>query len=113
MYGSYERMKGLSLLGNRTLQTIVASVQLVWNVEQTASFKLAASSNLNFENHLWYLNFSTWYMKNVSTNVWTERDKYEGHLESKERFAIKKYLLIIGKNKNMQVLSHTFTYFST
>ena len=39
--------------------------------------------------------------------------KYEGHLESKERFAIKKYLLIIGKEKNMQVLSHTFTYFST
>ena len=38
---------------------------------------------------------------------------YEGHLESKERFAIKKYLLIIGKEKNMQVLSHTFTYFST
>jgi hypothetical protein len=25
--------------------------------------------------------------------------KYEGHLESKERFAIKKYLLIIGKKK--------------
>ena len=39
--------------------------------------------------------------------------KYRGHLESKERFAIKKYLLIIGKKKNMQVLSHTFTYFST
>ena len=39
--------------------------------------------------------------------------KYERHLESKERFAIKKYLLIIGKKKNMQVLSHTFTYFST
>ena len=38
---------------------------------------------------------------------------YEGHLESKECFAIKKYLLIIGKKKNMQVLSHTFTYFST
>ena len=38
---------------------------------------------------------------------------YEGHLESKERFAIKKYLLIIGEKKNMQVLSHTFTYFST
>ena len=38
---------------------------------------------------------------------------YEGHLESKERFAIKKYLLIVGKKKNMQVLSHTFTYFST
>jgi hypothetical protein len=41
------------------------------------------------------------------------RVKYEGHLESKERFAIKKYLLIIGKEKNMQVLSHNFTYFST
>jgi hypothetical protein len=38
---------------------------------------------------------------------------YEGHLECKERFAIKKYLLIIGKKKNMQVLSYTFTYFST
>ena len=36
-----------------------------------------------------------------------------GILESKERFTIKKYLLIIGKKKNMQVLSHTFTYFST
>ena len=40
-------------------------------------------------------------------------NKYEGHLKSKERFAIKKYLLIIGKKQNMQVLSHTFTYFST
>ena len=38
---------------------------------------------------------------------------YEGHLESKERFAIKKYLLVIGKKQNKQVLSHTFTYFST
>ena len=28
---------------------------------------------------------------------------YEGHLESKERFAIQRYLLIIGKKKNMQV----------
>ena len=32
-----------------------------------------------------------------------EINKYEGHLESKERFAIKKYLLIIGKKNNMQV----------
>ena len=39
--------------------------------------------------------------------------KYEGHLESKERFAIQRYLLIIGKKQNMQVLSYTFTYFST
>ena len=37
---------------------------------------------------------------------------YEGHLESKERFAIQRYLLIIGKKNNMQVLSHIFTYFS-
>jgi hypothetical protein len=36
-----------------------------------------------------------------------KRHIYEGHLESKERFAIKKYLLIIGKKENMQVLSHT------
>ena len=40
-------------------------------------------------------------------------NKYEGHLESKERFAIQRYLLIIGKKQDMQVLSHTFTYFST
>ena len=40
-------------------------------------------------------------------------DNYEVHLESKERFAIQRYLLIIGKKQNMQVLSHTFTYFST
>ena len=38
---------------------------------------------------------------------------YEGHLESKERFAIQSYLLIIGKKQNMQVFSYTFTYFST
>ena len=29
---------------------------------------------------------------------------YEGYLESKERFAIQRYLLIIGKKQNMQVL---------
>ena len=45
--------------------------------------------------------------------LWSSQNSYEGHLESKERFTIKKYLLIIGKKKNMQVLSHTFTYFST
>jgi len=38
---------------------------------------------------------------------------YEGRSESKERFAIQRYLLIIGKKQNMQVLSFTFTYFST
>jgi len=38
---------------------------------------------------------------------------YKGRSESKERFAIQRYLLIIEKKQNMQVLSHTFTYFST
>jgi len=46
----------------------------------------------------------------VKIKCWVLRE-YEGHLEIKERFAIKKYLFIIGKKKNMQVLSHT--YFST
>ena len=36
-----------------------------------------------------------------------------GRSESKESFAIQRYLLIIGKKQNMQVLSHTFNYFST
>ena len=31
---------------------------------------------------------------------------YEGHLESKERFAFNKYLLVIGKEKNMQGITH-------
>ena len=39
--------------------------------------------------------------------------KHEGRSESKERFPIQRYSLIIGKKQNMQVLSHTFTYFST
>jgi len=38
---------------------------------------------------------------------------YVGRSESKEGFALQRYLLIIGKKQNMQVLSHTFTYFST
>ena len=38
---------------------------------------------------------------------------YVGRSESKERFAIQRYLLITEKKQNMQVLSHTFTYFST
>ena len=38
---------------------------------------------------------------------------YVGRSESKERFAIQRYLLITGKKRNMQVLLHTFTYFST
>jgi hypothetical protein len=37
---------------------------------------------------------------------------YEGRSESKERFAVQRDLLILGK-QNMQVLSHTLTYFST
>jgi len=38
---------------------------------------------------------------------------YEGRSESKECFAVQRYLLVIGKKQNTQVLSHTFTYFST
>ena len=53
------------------------------------------------------------YYKIYTTKLQQNVCTYEGHLESKERFAIKKYLLIIGKKKNMQVLSHTFIYFST
>ena len=57
---------------------------------------------------------SVCFIPNIYTVILYTLDMfYEGHLESKERFAIKKYLLIIGKKKNMQVLSHTFTYFST
>jgi len=43
------------------------------------------------------------YTSNTMKNETYMQCKYEGHLESKERFAIKKYLLIIGKKKNMQV----------
>ena len=50
---------------------------------------------------------------NILRTIKIRKTNYEGHLESKERFAIKKYLLIIGKKKNMRVLSHTFAYFST
>jgi len=52
-------------------------------------------------------------MKNQRVKGMLGLQTYEAHLESKERFAIKKYLLITGKKNNMQVLSHTFTYFST
>ena len=32
--------------------------------------------------------------------------KYEGHLESKERFAIQRYLLIIGKKEYAGFMTH-------
>jgi len=47
------------------------------------------------------------------TITYREKCIYEDRSESKERFAIQRYLLIIGKKQNMQVLSHTATYFST
>jgi hypothetical protein len=68
------------------------------------------------------LSWKSWNWLEISTpptehlnqfQLFQDSGSHEGHLESKERFAIKKYLLIIGKKKNMQVLSHTFTYFST
>ena len=40
----------------------------------------------------------------LSSSHFTKCNIYEGHLESKERFAIQRYLLIIGKKKNMQIL---------
>ena len=40
----------------------------------------------------------------ANPNLFKIGQKYEGHLESKERFAIQRYLLIIGKKKNVQVL---------
>ena len=56
--------------------------------------------------------------KNSHGSTITHRAKqralnYEGRSESKERFAIQRYLLVIEKKQNMQVLSYTFTYFST
>jgi len=51
-----------------------------------------------------------------NTKVWIQMKiarNYEGLPESKECFAMQRYLLITGKKQNMQVLSHTFTYFST
>ena len=60
-----------------------------------------------------YINFYTESLPCLQLTLLQHNSYYEGHLESKERFAIKKYLLIIGKKKNMKVLSHTFTYFFT
>jgi hypothetical protein len=37
---------------------------------------------------------------------------YEGYPESKERFAIKKYVLTIGKKTKMHVVANTFTNIS-
>ena len=51
--------------------------------------------------------------KHVGASIRVLNQKYEGGSEIKERFAIQRYLLIIGKKQNMQILSHTFTYFST
>jgi len=49
----------------------------------------------------------------LGNNSYVKKVKCEGLSESKERFVIQRHLLIIGKKQNMQVLSHTFTYFST
>jgi len=62
-------------------------------------------------NLIWHIGFAR--CMTMTTDTHQDYIAYEGHLESKERFAIKKYLLITGKKKNMQVLSQTFTYFST
>ena len=46
------------------------------------------------------INYKIW----SSPLLQTKFTSYEGHLENKERFAIQRYLLIIGKKNNMQVL---------
>ena len=72
-----------------------------------AAYPISCLAHRNFLSIRYELN-------NVNRDVPPYDEKmYEGHLESKERFAIQRYLLIIGKKQNMQVLSHTFTYFST
>jgi hypothetical protein len=46
-------------------------------------------------------------LKNELKNMVCRKEilrKYEDRSESKERFAIQRYLLIIGKKQNMQVL---------
>ena len=51
---------------------------------------------------------------NLLFQIFTKDDAYTSKIsESKEGFAIQKYLLIIRKKQNMHVLSNTFTYFST
>jgi hypothetical protein len=48
-------------------------------------------------------------MKNIAES----KDHLQVNKIHVEVLASYRYLLIIGKKKNMQVLSHTFTYFST
>jgi len=66
----------------------------------------------NKENNILFIIFQC-YDKLSFIYLLTYLSIYEGRSESKERFVIQRYLLIIEKKKNMQVLSHTFTYFST
>jgi hypothetical protein len=49
----------------------------------------------------------------LENNRKNDSETYEGYPESKERFAIKKYVLIIGKKTNMHVVAHSFTNIST
>ena len=51
------------------------------------------------------------YIYDIYIYIYTH--EYEGVSESKDGFTIQRNLLIIGKKQKMQVLSHTFTYFST
>ena len=63
--------------------------------------------------HPWASSIYRTFSRPVSLRYIVASPIYEGHLENKERFAIQSYLLIIEKKQNMQVLWHTFTYFST
>ena len=68
---------------------------------------------LSFQSALFMCKSDTYVTFSRDLHVDSATALYEGHLESKERLAIQRYLLIIGKKQNMQVLSHTCTYFST
>jgi len=90
------------------------------NNSPTAKFTQRIAHHLRIKDKLKYLymkkqqlNLRLYRLHLLLANIWGNTGKYEGRSESKERFAIQRYLLTIGKKQNMQVLSHTFTYFST
>jgi hypothetical protein len=89
---------------------------LMWSTRFTCQIRMQSESYWQVFERYWNIKFHD----NPSSGSrvvpcrQTDRlDEVRGASRSKECFAIQKYLLIIGKKKNMQVLSHTFTYFST
>jgi hypothetical protein len=96
------------------------------NCETFVKIHVFEGYNIQIENYIRILSYAPFQCKLptvcsrilISKSYWnlllktSQKYKiYEGRSESKERFAIQRYLLIRGKKQNMQVLSHTFTYF--